>query len=343
MKKLVDKQKINLEGIQILRMLLCLWIVLAHCCKIRNNFLKTLLLVKPFHVPIFFIISFYFFYGKLYLRSLNKIKIRFGRLLLPYIIYPIIILLLNNVFSLVANLNSPYRKLTFFDLIIQLIFGIGIHNIFWFQFFVIFLSVFFLIIALIFKNKFLLILQLILIICYSLQYSGLVFKYFITFKEKPYRKMGSIVEIIPFTVTGLTLASYNLIKEINKIKEKNKIIFINIIILFFIEKYHFIRSARGFRYPGVDLNVGGICLIICFSFFSFTKNPIVLFIFKHITNYTGGIYYLHIVVTNIFIKKISFISNKTFLGGFIIYIISYFICFIGMKIFGNTKLKNLFY
>ena len=343
MKKLFDRQKINLEGIQILRMLLCLWIVLSHCCKIRNNILKKLLINKPFHVPIFFIISFYFFYDKLYFRSLNKIKIRFERLLLPYIIYPIIILLLNKAFLFRADLYTPYRKLTFFNFIIQLIFGIGIHSIFWFQFFVILLSVFFLIIALIFKNKFLLILQLILIICYSLQYSGLVFNYFIKFKVNPYRKMGSIVEIIPFTVTGLTLASYNLIKETNKCKEKNKIIFINIIILFFIEKYNIIRSTRGFRYPGIDLNVGGICLIICFSFFSFTKKPIFLFIFRHITNYTGGIYYLHIIVTNIFIKKISFISNKTFLGGFIIYIISYFICFIGMKIFGNTKLKNLFY
>ena len=343
MKKLVNRQKINLEGIQILRMILCLWVVLIHCCKIRNNILKILLLNKQFHVPIFFIISFYFFYDKLYLRSLNKIKIRFERLLLPYIIYPIIILLLNNVFFVEINLNSPYRKLKFFDFIKQLIFGIGIHNIFWFQFFVIFLSVFFLIITLIFKKNFLLILQLILIICYILQYSGLVFRYFIIFKEKAYRSIGSIVEILPYTITGLTLASYNLISESNKIKGKKKIIFINIIVIFFIKKYDIIRSTRGIRYPGVDLNVGGICLLIFFSFITITKKLIFLLIFKHITNYTGGVYYLHIVVMNIFKKKISSIGNRTLLGGFIIYIISYFICFIGMIIFGKTKLKNLFY
>lgn len=38
-----------------------------------------------------------------------------------------------------------------------------------------------------------------------------------SFKEKSYRYMGFIVEAIPYTVTGLTLASYNLI---NKIKDK---------------------------------------------------------------------------------------------------------------------------
>lgn len=319
MKKLVNGQKINLKGIQILRMLLCLWIVLVHCCKIKNSILKILLLNKLFHVPIFFIISFYFFYDKLYLRSLNKIKIRFERLLLPYIIFPIIILVLHNVFFVDINSNSPYRKLAFFDFMKQLIFGIGIHDIFWFQFFLIFLSAFFLIIALIFKNNFLLILQLILIICYILQYSGLVFKYFIIFKEKPYRFFGSIVEILPYTITGLTLASYKLISESNKIKGKKKIIFVNIIIIFFIKKYDIIRSTKGFRYPGIDLNVGGICLLICFSFITISKKPIFSFIFKHITNYTGGVYYLHIVVMNIFKKKISSIGNRTLLGGFIIY------------------------
>jgi len=344
MKKLNDrKKKINFEGIQILRMLLSLWIVLIHCCKIRNRILIILLINHPFHVPIFFIISFYFFYDKIYFRSLNKIKIRFERLLLPYIIFPIIILLLNNVFFVEVNLNSPYRKLTFFDFVNQLIFGFGIHDIFWFQFFVVFLSVFFLIIEFICKNNFLFILQLMLIICYVLQYLDIVYKYFIKFKEKSYRCFGTIIEIIPYTVTGFTLASYNLINKTNKSKEKKKIIFAIIIILFFIEKYNIIRSSRGFRYPGIDQNVGGICLIIFFSFITFTKKPIFLFIFKHITNYTGGVYYLHIVVMNILKKKISFIGNKTFLGGFIIYIICYFVCFIGMKIFGNTKLKNLFY
>ena len=340
MYKSAGRQKIKLEGIQILRMLSCLWIVLIHCCKIRNNILKILLQKKGFHVPNFLIISFYFFYDKLYLRNIKKIKIRFERLLIPYIILPIIIFILNSFFFVEINIRSTYGKLTYFDFIKQLIFGIGIHNIFWFQFYVIFLSTFFLIIALIFKNNFLFILQLILIICYALQYSGFVFKYFITFKEKAYRYMGSIVEIIPFTVTGLTLASYNLIIEI---KEKKKIIFVNIIVLFFIIKYDIFKRINGILYRGIDLNIGGICFFICFSFITFKKKSRFLFIVNHITNYTGGIYYFHVVVKNILKKKIPFIRKKDILGGFVIYIISYFLCFIGMRIFGKTKLKNLFY
>jgi fucose 4-O-acetylase-like acetyltransferase len=345
MDKLADRQKINLEGIQILRMLLSLWIVLIHCCNIRNKILNKLLRDKGFHVPIFLIISFYFFYDKLYLRSINKIKLRFERLLIPYMIYPIIIIILNHIFFVKNNIKYPYRQL-FFYFIKQLIFGMGIHGIFWFQFFVIFLSVLFLIIAFIFKKNFLVILKLILIICYLLQYSGLVFEYFKKFKEKPNRYFGSIVEIIPYTVTGLIFASYNLINKINKmnkIKEKKKIIFDCIIILYFIEKYDIIRSNRGFRYPGIALNLGSICLIICFSFITFKRTNKFLFIIKYISNYTGGVYYLHEIVKDNLKNKFSFIAKKTMLAGFAIYIICYLICFIGMMIFGRTKLKNLFY
>lgn len=144
MNKSKDRQKINLEGIQILRMFLSLWIVLIHCCNIRNNILRILLMDKVLHVPIFLIISFYFFYDKLYFRSINKIKIRFERLLIPYLIYPIFIIILNHVFflNIYCNFNLPYRKLTFFDFIRQLIFGMGVYSIFWFQFFLIFLSIF---------------------------------------------------------------------------------------------------------------------------------------------------------------------------------------------------------
>jgi len=115
-----DRQKINLEGIQILRMLLSLWIVLGHCCIIRNKILIILLKDKYFHVPIFLIISFYFFYDKLNFRSINKIKIRFERLLIPYLIYPIIIFILNRVFFINTDFNIHYRKVKLFHFIKQL-------------------------------------------------------------------------------------------------------------------------------------------------------------------------------------------------------------------------------
>ena len=82
------------------------------------------------------------------------------------------------------------------------------------------------------KQKFLLILELILIISYFLQYSGIVLRYFMTFKVRKFRYFGAIIEVIPYAVVGLTLASCNLM---NKIKEKKKKVFVTIIIYFFIK------------------------------------------------------------------------------------------------------------
>ena len=45
-------------GIQILRAVLCLWIVIGHCSKIKETH-KTYL-NKRFHVPTFLLISFFF-------------------------------------------------------------------------------------------------------------------------------------------------------------------------------------------------------------------------------------------------------------------------------------------
>ena len=63
------------------------------------------------------------------------------------------------------------------------------------------------------------------------------------------------------------------------------------------------------------------------------------FIIKNITNFTGGVYYLHRKIKLIIM---SLLIKRTIFSCVIIYIICYFICSIGIKIFGKTKLKYLF-
>ena len=88
-----EKRNINL-GIQILRFLLCLWVLIIHCSYIENRHKKYF--GKGFHVPTFILLSFYFFYNNINRRNIPKIILRFQRLLIPYILWPIIILLVNN-------------------------------------------------------------------------------------------------------------------------------------------------------------------------------------------------------------------------------------------------------
>ena len=79
---------INL-GLCILRMILAFWVVVVHL-KINNKKLMKIILKNNFHVPTFMNMSFYFFFNNLFSRNINKMKIRFIRLLIPYTIWPLL-------------------------------------------------------------------------------------------------------------------------------------------------------------------------------------------------------------------------------------------------------------
>ena len=77
-------------GIEILRMIFSFFIVIIHCSKVKNKFLYMLLFDKAFHVSSFFLISFYFYYNIILTRNIIKIKLRFLRILVPYVIWSIL-------------------------------------------------------------------------------------------------------------------------------------------------------------------------------------------------------------------------------------------------------------
>ena len=313
-----------------------------HCCKVNNYYFKRILSLQ-YHIPTFLIMSFYFFYNSLLNRNINKIKQRFERLLIPYIMWPIILFILDNILYRCFSFSRFNRKLLLNELLLQLLFGITIHPIFWFQFDLIFFTFFFSIISFIFKSYFLFIVHILMIISYIMQYSHIIYFFFLKFKKKHNRYMGSLIDILPYTVTGLSLCSFNLI---NKFKIKRfRVILFNLIIIYIITKYNIFNKPKGFRYPGIEKNIGGICIFITFSIIPFDKikNKYILSLIAFITNYTGGIYYIHDILRDYLNKRIIIIKYKTILGGFLIYLVSYLICFLGKILFGETKLKNLFF
>lgn len=340
-KKFFSHNSKTILGIQILRMILSLWVVVIHCCS-YHYIKKKKILKLSLHVPTFLILSFFFLYRHLINRNINKIKQRFERLLIPYFIYPIVVFINNNIICKLFQKEIYNNTIPIKYLIDQLIFGINVHGILWFHFYLINLTLFFSIISFIFKKHFLFILQIISIICYKLQFSNIVFLYFRTYKEKPHYCMGSIIEILPYSVTGLSLCSFNLFSKLKK--NKFKIFIFNIMILYLIESSTIFNTANGFRYPGIKLNLGAICLLIIFILIPFEKikNQIIRIFLKIITNYTGGIYLLHNIIRDNLNKRVLIIKKKTINGAILIYLFSYFICLIGTKIFGNTKLVNLF-
>ena len=149
--------------------------------------------------------------------------------------------------------------------------------------------------------------------------------------------------MIPFAASGYTLGTFNIIDSIKNYKIKTLIFCL--LNIYLLEKYSvFSKLKDEIAYSGIILNIRAIYLIFVFSLFSSDKvNNIKLDkIIKNFTNYTGGIYYLHITIITYFKDIIKPIKNGNVIGLLIIYLICYLICFIGIQFVGQSKFKFLF-
>jgi len=333
------KKQVNL-GIQLLRSILCFWVVSFHNMK-RKKVLVRKILKKHFHVPTFFIISFYYLSKNYNKRNINKFNQRFERLLIPYLIWSIIVWIFNNLLFLFTKTNRFNRILSLYDFILQLIFGRNYIGVFWFQFMTIFLTIFFFILVFL-KMNILLIFYILSIISYFSQYSGYNYNFFIKYNSVVRGSIGYLVEIIPTITTGLTLSSLNIINRLEKYKSKTCMFLI--IIIYFIFKYDIFININGFCYKGFIINFGSIPFFIFFSLLplKYIKNRIIINLIKYATQYTNGIYCLHSIISY-YLKKINIllVINREISGCIIIYLITYFISFICYLFLSKTKLKYL--
>ena len=164
------KNKYNL-GLGLLKVILALSVIVSHIFKKKstnNKFLLYLLQRRRIHVPSFFIMSFYFMYKDLIILNINKIKLRFERLFIPYFFWPIILWIINNILKLIFNIKLSS---TLKDLKNQLLWGNNFIIQFWFLWDLIMITVFFIILIFLLKRNSLFYLQLLGIISYIFQYS----------------------------------------------------------------------------------------------------------------------------------------------------------------------------
>lgn len=332
------KKKFNL-GIQILRMLLSFWVIIFHCCKIKNKKLKYYIIGLKLHVPTFIIISFYFLYFIFEKRDINKIKERIFRLFIPFFIYPLIIWIYNNLSFIFFKVNRFNRKLLLYELIIQISFGRIFHSSLWFHFALLFLTFLYSIIIYIFKEYYLYIFHILLLLSYILQYSNINYNFFNKFSVHIKFSIGMLIEVIPISLAGIFLNSTHLIKYLKLQKEINLIFCIFWII--FLIKYRIFHNLSGYNFQGLFRNICSVLLFIIFIFLPFEKiqNDLIISLIEIITRYTGGIYYLHNITNYYLKKKLSLIKDGTLYDALIIYIFSYFLSFIGFKILGKTIFK----
>ena len=136
---------------------------------------------QRFPCSYFYFTFFLFFYNTLSNRNIDKIIDRFKRLLIPYIIWPILIYILNNFFIYTISFGQFKSIIPIKSLFSQFIYGSSVHRIFWFQFNLIFLSLLFTIFAFIFKQNFLIIIYFLGLLCIYLQISEVNYYFFVSY------------------------------------------------------------------------------------------------------------------------------------------------------------------
>ena len=327
-------------GIEILRAFLCFRIVLLHYYSSNDKYILSLKKSR-FQVASFFFISFYFLFPIISQRNSKKLKLRLERILIPYVIHPIINWIINNIMFLLIKFNRYNRFLTLLDLKTQLIVGRGIYGIavLWFQFNLIFFTIFFFIIAFIIQEYYLSLFQIIAIISYKYQYLGINNNFFKQYTENIWMSVGNLLETFPIAICAFSLASINFHKTLSKNQKKS--LLISFLFIYLISNYDIFTIIIGFSSPGIK------CIfysVVLFSFFFVLPceilNKNLLIIIKQITKYTQGIYCLHFLFQ--YYMRLKFEKTGSFFGCVILYFISYLTSFIGFKIFFKTKLKYLF-
>jgi fucose 4-O-acetylase-like acetyltransferase len=334
----IDKKKDKNYGIAILRVLLAYMVVIDHFYNSKRK--KKFLHILYYHIPTFFLLSFYFTYNTLTKFNITKIKLRFERLVIPYFCWSVIAWIINNIYFYILDKKCSHSLYAFLHNILN---GHIFILALWFQNILILTTLVITIIVFFFKNEFLLIFQILMIVSYKFQYSGDNYYFFKKyFRANYYNTYGRFFETLPNSITGFFLAAFCIPNKMQTYKIRTVII--SIIVLGIISSNKFENDLKTFKYGGIRLNIASICIFLIFylSLNSVYINKKIIKIIDISTNYTAGIYFIHYLIGKGYIMNFLLSKKlKTFFGCFIIYIFSFVTCILLDKLIGKTKLRHL--
>ena len=322
-------------GIAILRVILSFMVVIDHFYKNKKKYVYLLY----YHIPTFFLISFYYTHKTLVKKNISKIKLRFERLIIPHFCWSIISLVLNNIYYYLFKRPCFHTLNHFVENILN---GHILILPLWFQNILILTTLIITIIIFLFKNRYLLIFLLLMILAYIFQYTGINYRFFKNhYNVHYYLTYGRFLDTLPNSITGFVIASFSITKKLKNYKLYT--IFLSIGILVIITQYTFDKDLKSFKYGGLRLNIAAICVFFIFFYlFDKIKSDKTKNCLEVLSNYTAGVYFVHYLIGRSLIMKLLFGKKlKTVFGCIIIYFISYISCLIMDKIIGKTKLKHL--
>lgn len=277
-------------GIELFRIILSFLIVVyhIHSKEKKSPLLNFSLSFLPFYTSSFFFMSFYLSFKYLASKNVITTKERLQRIAIPYIIWPIIIFLENNVYKYIYY---HHKKYSIKDLIFQLVVGRKINDVFWFQFNLIYISIIIIIIIFIFSKKISFhILKLLAFLSMIIKYKNYDNVIFSKYTKAVSHSIGRLPTAFLFSINGFFLGSFNILYKIQQ-KQKVKILLLSVPLLLCFLREH----KKIFKFLlGFNFLIFNILIIILFLFFSslplnFIFNEKYVFFVKKLTGFTGGI------------------------------------------------------
>ena len=163
----------------------------------------------------------------------------------------------------------------------------------------------------------------------SLQYSGLNWRLFKDLCYELKYPLGRLIEMLPLAACGLAIGHFKVFEKIRGKVSRVYLITGLIFLLMLITTYSIFIRPDGFGYSGIKQLVVAVCLVYLFWLLPFDwcsdKMKVAI---SQITNYTLGIYCLHLAVGNIlrcFVWPRYGVKAGTFVECIIVYIGCYMI------------------
>lgn len=206
----------------------------------------------------------------------------------------------------------------------------------YYLFSIMFLTTLLFILSSLFKKYFLFVLLILMVISYIIQYSN----YYRLLDDYNYSVRLPLLDTLSF----LPLSAFGIFIHHSKIIEilkENKAIslFLSGLFLYFLFKYDIFVNIGG--YKGFIHIFSSLSFFVQFYLLPLENiNPLNKLLIEIITSYTNGIYCLQS-------RMIVFVKSKIYKSGtlmcsIIIYFLLYLVSFLGIKLFGKTRLKYLF-
>lgn len=317
-------------GISLLKILMSFEVV---CCHFWKNgfslFLKPFELLRDYAVPSFMLVSFYLFVKKCDIHNNSKIRSRLNRIICPHIIWSFLVWGIYYLYGFFSKKNIV--KLS--DLGWQILTGHSYNAPMWFMVDLFILTLIFIAIMKMIKNKSVLkiILVSLVVTSFYLEYSELFFSIINELRFEIKYPLGRLIEMIPYASTGMLCALTRAEKVLKKRVSALAFPVLYLVLFFCFKKKTDILSCNGFNYQGLGLFI--LSCLFSLSFIVIVQN-INSAVFKKfvffIGRYTFGVFCMHNIIGKIIGDSLSYfgIAKDTFFESLIIYIVCIVVCIV---------------